>query len=254
MEKENKIGIFDSGIGGVTVLKELLKVLPKEEYLYYSDSIHNPYGDRTDQEIFEFCEKIVQFFLKEKCKTIVIACNTASAKAAKRLRELYPNLVIVAIEPAYKMVHDYAYEDTTLVMATRGTIKSEKFNLLYHKYNNYRTYLLPCQGLADLIEQNNLPEIEKYLKKRIGIYKGKVKNIVLGCTHYPLIKKQIEEAVGEVKFFDGSHRLAIHLKERLEEKNLLNCSEKLQRITFIDSSNSSEKEKRFYQIIEQEEV
>ena len=107
MNKNGKIGIFDSGIGGVTVLKEILKILPNENYIYFSDSKNNPYGDKTDEQINYLCEKIVKLFIKENCKAIVIACNTASAKSAKYLREKYPNMKFIAIEPAYKMVHDY---------------------------------------------------------------------------------------------------------------------------------------------------
>lgn len=99
--------------------------------------------------------------------------------AVKYLREKYKDLPIIAIEPAYKMVYDYAYEKTTLVMATKGTIESEKFNLLYHKYNNYKTYILPCVGLADIIEEGNKEKLDKYLNKNLGIYKGKVQNVVL---------------------------------------------------------------------------
>ena len=140
MNKDGKIGIFDSGIGGVTVFKEILKILPNENYIYYSDSKNNPYGDKTDEQINRLCDDIVSFFIAENCKSIVIACNTASAKSAKFLREKYTNIPIIAIEPAYKMVHDYSYNGQTLVMATKGTIKSEKFNLLYIKFlhENYR--------------------------------------------------------------------------------------------------------------------
>ena len=179
MDNNNKIGIFDSGIGGVTVLKEIIKILPNEEYIYYSDSKNNPYGDKTDKEILEICENIVQYLLKRDCKVIVIACNTASAKAVKYLREKYKEIPFIAIEPAYKMVHDYAYEKETLVLATKGTIESEKFNLLYSKYNNNKTTLLPCIGLANIIENENKQEIKKYLEEAIGKYKGKVKNVVL---------------------------------------------------------------------------
>ena len=113
VKKEESIGIFDSGIGGVTVLKEIIKILPNENYKYYSDSKNNPYGDKTDEEIIKICDKIVSNFIKQKCKAIVIACNTASAKAAKTLREKYPEIPIIAIEPAYKMVHDFAYDKVT---------------------------------------------------------------------------------------------------------------------------------------------
>ena len=178
------IGIFDSGIGGVTVLKEIMKIIPNEKFIYFSDSKNNPYGDKKDSEIKTRCDEITKFLLEKGCKSIVIACNTASARAASFLREKYKDIPIIAIEPAYKMVYDYAYEKTTLVMATKGTIESEKFNLLYHKYNNYKTYILPCVGLADIIEEGNKEELIKYLNKNIGIYKGKVENVVLRL--YPL--------------------------------------------------------------------
>ena len=173
------IGIFDSGIGGVTVLREIINLLPNEKFIYFSDSKNNPYGDKQDYEIKTRCDEITKFLLEKSCKLIVIACNTASARAVKYLREKYKDLPIIAIEPAYKMVYDYAYEKTTLVMATKGTIESEKFNLLYHKYNNYKTYILPCVGLADIIESGNKENLDRYLNKNLGIYKGKVQNVVL---------------------------------------------------------------------------
>lgn len=173
------IGIFDSGIGGVTVLKEIIKELPKENYIYYSDSKNNPYGDKSDNEILEICDNIVKYLINRACKVIIIACNTASAKAVSYLRNKYKSIPFIAIEPAYKMVHDYAYNKQTLVMATKGTIESEKFNILYNKYNNHKTTILPCIGLADLIEEGNKEKIEKYLKDLLEKYKGKVKNVVL---------------------------------------------------------------------------
>ena len=247
------IGVFDSGIGGVTVLKELLQLLPEENYIYYSDSINNPYGDKSDEEIFEICDNIVEKLLEE-CKIIVIACNTASAKAADKLRKKYPNTPILAIEPAYKTVHDYAYEKFTLIMATKGTIESEKFNNLYNKYDNHKTFLLPCVGLANIIEEGDKGKIQKYLQEVLSEYSGKVQNVVLGCTHYPLIKKEIEEVLGKVEFFEGSKGLARNVKRVLEEKNLINKDEELvnyrnnefENIRFYDSSNSEFKENRFY--------
>ncbi len=198
---EGKIGIFDSGIGGVTVLKEIIKVLPNENYLYYSDSINNPYGNKSDSELKNICDNIVKHLISQNCKIIVIACNTASAKAVKYLRTKYKDILFIAIEPAYKMVHDYAYDKTTLVMATKGTIESEKFNLLLKKYDNHKTFLFPCIGLADLIEQGNEKKIKKYLEENLEKYKGNVQNVVLGCTHYALIKEDIKEVLGDVKFF-----------------------------------------------------
>lgn len=248
MDKRGKIGIFDSGIGGITVLKEIIKILPNENYVYYSDSKNNPYGDKTDEKIKQLCDNIVKYLISKKCKIIVIACNTASSKAVNFLREKYPQMTFVAIEPAYKMVHDYAYEKPTLIMATKGTIESEKFNLLLKKYDNHKTYLLPCVGLADKIEEGNKEEIKKYLKENIEIYKGKIENVVLGCTHYPLIQKEIEEVLGQVNFFNGAPNLAKHLKDILKEKDLLNYIEN-STIEFEDSKNLKQKEERFFEIL-----
>ena len=247
--ENKKIGIFDSGIGGVTVLKEIIKLLPDEDYIYFSDSINNPYGEKDDNTIIEICDNITQNLINKNCKCIVIACNTASAKAAKYLRNKYPNIPIIAIEPAYKMVYDYAYNKPTLVMATKGTIESEKFHMLYKKYDNHKTYLLPCIGLANIIEDGNLEEITKYLKENISTYKGKVENVVLGCTHYPLIQKEIKEVLGNVQFFNGASNLAKHLKDILIDKKLLEKNSG--NIEFFDSQNSKEKEERFFNILQQ---
>lgn len=251
MKQNEAIGVFDSGIGGVTVLKEIINILPNEKYIYYSDSKNNPYGDKSDQQINTFCENIVEFFITKKCKAIVIACNTASAKSVKYLREKYKNIPFVAIEPAYKMVYDYTYDEPTLVMATKGTIESEKFSLLYHKYDNHKTILLPCVGLADIIEENNEEKIKIYLKEHLEIYKGKVKNVVLGCTHYPLIKQEIKQVLGDVQFFDGAPYLAKHLRELLKEKGLINNQTIENTIQFIDSLNDEQKKKRFFEIIKE---
>ena len=222
MSCTGSIGIFDSGIGGSTVLKEIIKILPQENYIYYSDSKNNPYGDKSDEEIKKLCDNIVQKLIQKNCKAIVIACNTASAKAARFLRKKYKEIPIIAIEPAYKMVHDFAYEGRTLVMATKGTIESEKFNLLFNKYNNQKTDLLACKGLADIIEEGNKQKIEEYLNENLSKYKNKIENVVLGCTHYPLIQEEIKNVLGDVTFFNGAQSLAKHLKEVLKENSLLN--------------------------------
>ena len=138
------IGVFDSGIGGVTVLKELLKILPREKFIYYSDSLNNPYGDKSFDELKKIVFKVVDTLIEKNCKIIVIACNTASTLSAC-LREKY-STPIVAIEPAYKMIYDNDFSEKTLVMATKATINSDKFQQLYHKYDNHNTTLLSCSG------------------------------------------------------------------------------------------------------------
>lgn len=141
------IGIFDSGIGGVTVFREILKKLPNYSYIYYSDSKNNPYGDKTYEELIEITENIVDYLVSYGCKIIVIACNTASAICKDYLRSKF-SIPIVAIEPAYKMVYDTNYDGKTLILATKGTLESEKFQELYHKYDNHNTSIYECVGLA----------------------------------------------------------------------------------------------------------
>jgi len=238
------IGVFDSGIGGVTVMRELIKVLPNEDYIYYSDTINNPYGDKTNEEIISISDNVVKTLIDKGCKIIVIACNTASAISKDYLRSKY-NVPIIAIEPAYKAVPN---NEKTLVMATNATINSDKFKILFNTYDNHNTILLSCSGLADLIEAGNKDKIISYLKDKIGEYKD-VKNVVLGCTHYPLIKEEITKVLGPVNFFDGSVGVAKHTKEVLEEKSMLNNN--TGKIIFIDSNNNIEKEKLFFKILEE---
>ena len=253
-----KIGVFDSGIGGVTVLREIVKILPNAEYVYYSDSANNPYGDKSDEEIINICDNITKLLINKNCEAIVVACNTASAKAVKFLREKYTELPIIAIEPAYKMVHDFAPDDETLVMATRGTIESEKFNLLYHTYDNHKTTLLECVGLADVIEEGNKDKIKDFLNNLLSKYNGKVKNVVLGCTHYPLVQDVIDEVLGgNIKFFNGAPYTAKHLKDVLIEKKIISeedidMNQKIDfvNIEFIDTKKSEEKRIRFFKNLE----
>ncbi len=247
------IGFLDSGIGGVTVLKPAQNLLPDESYFFFGDSANNPYGDKSDEEIIARCDEIVNMLVNEKkCKAVVLACNTASAKAAEFLRSKY-TLPIIAIEPAYKMVHDLNPDGFTLVMATRGTIESEKFNRLYYKYNNNKTVLLPCAGLADLIEQNRQEELRAYLENLLCGYAGRAENVVLGCTHYPLAKDIIKDILGEIKFFDGAQGVAKRIKSVLAEKDLLCGSGKQGRVEFVDSSADEgtrlKKKERFFELL-----
>lgn len=258
MKNSAPIGFLDSGIGGSTVLIKTLSVLPNENYVFFSDSANCPYGDKSDGEIIERCDKIVSFLIKNYgCKAIVIACNTASAKASAYLRKKY-SLPIIAIEPAYKMVYDQNPDGFTLVMATKGTLESEKFHKLYYKYNNHKTALIACVGLADIIEHSTKAELCDYLDKTLDEYKGKAQNVVLGCTHYPLAKKEIKNTLGDVEFFDGANGVSRQLKRVLEEKDLISDAKDKGNITFIDSSCDEkireEKKKRFFNIISEADI
>ena len=239
------IGIIDSGIGGVTIFREILKSIPRGHFIYYSDSINNPYGDKTKEEILRILDNIATKLIDMGCLVIVIACNTASSIGVSYLREKYPKILFIATEPAYKMVHDYNPQGKTLVMATRGTIESEKFLELYHKYDNHNTILLSCIGLAELIENNK--DVSKYLNELLGKYKD-IDNVVLGCTHYPLIKSEIKKVLGDITFYDGSKGVTKELLRVLKIHNINYEYDEL-KIKFIDSSQNEFKEKRFWELL-----
>ncbi len=239
------IGIIDSGIGGVTIFREILKSIPKGHFIYYSDSINNPYGDKSKKEILDILDNVVTKLIDMGCTIIVIACNTASSIGVSYLREKYRKILFIATVPAYKMVHDYNPQGKTLVMATRGTIESEKFLELYHKYDNHNTILLSCIGLAELIENNQ--DVRKYLNELLGKYKN-IDNVVLGCTHYPLIKSEIKKILGDVIFYDGSKGVTKELLRVLKMHNIKYESDEL-KIKFIDSSQNEFKEKRFWELL-----
>ena len=245
---KTKIGFFDSGIGGVTVLKECIKLNSNFEYIYYSDSANNPYGDKSYDELISIVDKIVVKLINMGCLVIVIACNTASGICVKYLRDKYKDIKFVAIEPAIKLVYDKGNGEGTLIMATRGTIDSDKFHELYDKYGTNNCYLLSCVGLANLIENDNTLKLKDYLTSNLGQYNGKVSSVVLGCTHYPLIKREISDVLGNVTFYDGSVGVAKQL-DRIIKDNGFTSNSKFA-VCFIDSSNDVNKRSRFFDILE----
>ena len=216
------IGVFDSGIGGFTILNVLKKILPKENYLYYADNKNNPYGEKTDEELFNICSNVVDYLIDNNCKIIVIACNTATTKCMKKLRIKYPNMIFVGTVPAIKVSSDHNYKNT-LVMATPATIESERtYELIRdNKRNDQNIYLVACTGLAHAIETNDKETINNILDKIYEEYKDKeIDSIVLGCTHYPLIKDEIKKRFN-VDLLDGSLGVSKETKRQLELHNLL---------------------------------
>ena len=164
--KEKAIGVFDSGLGGISVLKELVKSMPNENFIYYGDSANAPYGIKTKEEITARCEDIIEFFIKQGVKAIVIACNTATSAAANILRKKYSNLPIIGMEPALKVAADGKKDNTIVVMATPLTLKEEKFNNLMAKYDDENTVIkMPCPELVKIVE-NDLIDNEEIVEKQ----------------------------------------------------------------------------------------
>jgi glutamate racemase len=222
----SKIGVFDSGIGGLTVLEELKKSLPKEDFIFYADSINNPYGEKTDEELNNITSNIVDFLIDKGCRIIVIACNTATTRCIHYLREKYPNIVFIGTEPAVKVACDDDYH-TTLVMATPATIQSERLQILIHENQKDLDtfYLVPCFGLADAIEQGDVAKQEEIVENIYNGYKDcDIESIVLGCTHYPHIKDLISKYFVGVALIDGNEGVAKETKRQMEKHKLITNS------------------------------
>ena len=218
-----KIGVFDSGIGGLTVLEELKKLLPNEDYLFYADSKNCPYGEKSDKELYDITSNIVDYLIDRECKIIVIACNTATTRCIKYLRDKYKDMTFIGTEPAIKVACDRDYKNI-LVMATPATIASERTNILVNdnKKDYENIYLVPCEGLADAIETKN---IEKQVEIVSSIYEeykdSNIDAIVLGCTHYPHIKDLISKYFTNAELLDGGAGVARETKRQLERLNML---------------------------------
>lgn len=235
--KEDYIGVFDSGIGGLTILDELQKLMPNEKFIYYADSLNNPYGDKTDEQLFEITENIVDYFKRKRVKLVTIACNTATTRCICHLREKYPDIIFVGTEPAIKVACDNNYKNI-LVMVTPGTYKTNRVKKLIedNKKEYQNIYLLSCDNLANLIETKNDIEIDKLLKKLFSSYLDKnIDAVVLGCTHYPHIKNKIGKYFNNASFIDGSEGVSKQVKRLLENQDLLNDTKK--EIIYYNSLN-----------------
>ena len=245
MKKMNKnelpIAVIDSGVGGISVLRELIKIMPRENYIYFGDSKNAPYGSKEKAEVLEITRSNLRMLQNRGIKALVVACNTATSAAVRILRQENPDLVIVGIEPAIKPPAVTLDHPRVLVMATPLTLKEEKFQRLVSRYSDMAEIIsLPCHRLAELVEGGNLdtPELEEYVASLLEPYRDQnIDALVLGCTHYPHVRKTIERHVSpSVKIFDGGEGTARETRRRLEVANLL-CPE--DQVGVIDICNSS---------------
>lgn len=225
-KKDLPIGFLDSGVGGLSVMKEAIKIMPNEDYIYFGDSKNAPYGVKTTKEIRDLTFNVVEFLIEKGIKGLVVACNTATSAAVSELRRVYPDMPLVGIEPAIKPAVELNKKGKILIMATPMTIKQEKFNLLLNKYKEKADIVpIPCAGLMEFIEEGILrgEELEKYLKEKLMVYeKSEISAIVLGCTHYPFVKDTIVKIMGkDIDIIDGGEGTAREIKRRLKEQNLL---------------------------------
>ncbi|MBN1069632.1 glutamate racemase [Clostridium botulinum] len=246
MEKKNRpIGFFDSGVGGLSVMKEAIRLMPNENYIYFGDSKNAPYGIKTVEEVKTLTVDAVELLLEKNVKAIVVACNTATSAAIDLVRSKYKNIPIIGIEPALKLATKYNRKGNIIIMATPMTLKEKKFKSLMEKYGeDYDIVSLPCAKLVEFIEHGILSgeELEEYLKEKFKPYKNNdIGVVVLGCTHYPFIKETLYKVIDkDIPIIDGGLGTSQELRRRLGEKNLLNTEEKQGSITIINS-NGSEK-------------
>ena len=227
---ENKIelpiAVIDSGVGGISVLRELVKIMPEERFLYFGDSKNAPYGTKSRAEVLEITKNNLEFLKERGIKALVVACNTATSAAVRILREENPDLPIVGIEPAIKPASELCDAPRVLVMATPLTLKEEKFQNLVARFAHKGEFIpLPCPGLMELVETGNVAsaEIDEYLRKLFAPYiDQRIDGIVLGCTHYPHVRQQIDKIWrGRVAILDGGAGTAREAKRRIAEKGLL---------------------------------
>ncbi len=250
MSDKRPIGVFDSGVGGITVLKELHALMGNENYIYLGDSLNAPYGSKSVDEIKKLTVKNVEKLMSLGAKACVIACNTATSVAAAYLREKYKDFPIIGVEPALKPAVLAKENSRVVVLATPVTLKEKKFYDLMNSFKEKAEIIpMPAPLLAGMIEKGILEgeELEGYIKELFSPYENeKIDSVVLGCTHYPFIKNTIKKVLGDsVRIFDGGYGTAKETKRRIEEKSLLNESLKKGDVTFLSSKESPE-EIEFY--------
>lgn len=242
------IGVFDSGVGGISVLRRLVEELPNENFVYFGDSANAPYGEKTREQVLRLSRRIVDGLLDEGAKAIVIACNTATSAAAPELRAAYAHVPIVGVEPALKPATQAEGINRILVMATPITLRLDKYQQLAGRWGGgHEVISAPCPGLAARIERGDLdaPDVRELVESLVGAYRGNVDAVVLGCTHYPFIAPLIREVIGDVPLFDGAEGTARQLRAKLSERGLVTRSS-IQGTTEFLSSNPDPAELEFY--------
>lgn len=219
-DRRSPIGVFDSGVGGISVLAELRRVLPEEDFLYYGDNLHAPYGTKPAEEVLRYVRGVMAHFAAVDVKAVVIACNTATSVAAAQLRSELP-LPIIGMEPALKPAAEHRHGGQILVLATPMTLALPKFEALMARYGE-GAVRLPCAGLMELVEREAFDEAESYLRELFLPYDMHgVDAVVLGCTHYVFLRPLLAKLLpAHVLVLDGNLGTARQLDRVLRERGL----------------------------------
>src|SRR5215212_35315 len=225
----NPIGIFDSGVGGISVLRAIREQMPAESVIYFGDQGHIPYGLRTMEQIRSFSEAITRFLLEQGAKIIVVACNTASAAALKYLREKFPAVPFVGMEPAVKPAAEHTHTGKVGVLATPATFQGALYTSVVERFaNGVELFQSTCPGLVQQIEMGNLEgeETRQILENALlPMLEKKIDTVVLGCTHYPFVIPMIQQIVGAgVRVIDPAPAVAKQIERLLEARDTRNRS------------------------------
>lgn len=234
--------MFDSGLGGISVLRELRNLMPQERYLYYGDSANAPYGTRSVEEVRALTLQNISMLYARGVKAAVIACNTATSAAVTLLRERFPDIPIIGMEPALKPAALAHPNGTVLVLATPLTLREEKFSHLMEHYRlGARIVPLACPELVEFVERGELESeaLLDYLRARLEPYCGRADAAVLGCTHFPFLRAAIRRVLGEkTELYDGGQGTARETQRQLKLRGFLAASGAAGEIRLENSRNS----------------
>lgn len=242
------IGIFDSGVGGLTVVKEIVKCLPNENIVYFGDTARVPYGDKSKDVVTKYSKQIVRFLMTKNVKAIIVACNTVSSNSMEELRKEFDIPFVGVVEPGVKSVLETTKNKKVGIIGTEATVRSGMYSRLIHQADSsIEVFSKPCPLFVPLAEEgwyeNDVAKMTASIYLDELICCG-IDTLLLGCTHYPLLKQCIGETIGdEIKIVDPAKNTAFSIKEILQEKNMLNSGTEKQTNAFYVSDITDKFEK-----------
>ena len=237
---DQPVAFFDSGLGGISVLRETRRALPHENYIYYGDSANAPYGEKPPEEIRQLAGAVMDKVLAYGAKAVVVACNTATGEAVDALRAAHPDVPIIGVEPAVKPAASRFPGGRILVLATPQCLRSRRFLELQHRFSQQAEITaVPCGGLMEFVERGELDStaLREYLRSKLAPWShSHIDAAVLGCTHYPFLRAALQRALGGgVTIIDGNAGIAAQLRRRLSELELLNPAPNPGSVTWSNS-------------------
>lgn len=249
------IGIFDSGVGGLSIAKAIAKQLPNENLIYVADTLHSPYGDKSVDFIQSRVNEISQLLLAQSVKALVIACNTATVNAIDQLRDKI-NIPIIGVEPAIKPAAQQSKTKNIGILVTQATAENNRFKVLIEQHkNDVQVHIQPCPGLVELIEESKMQthECNVLLKRYLDrLLTKNVDTLVLGCTHYPFLTKKIRHIVGSsMNIVETAIPVTLQLRRKLAEQNILNNGLQARQCYFLSSKVNPQQQQLFNDLWQQ---